>query len=240
MDGANTAVPQKDWVELYNNTNKRIDLTGYGLSDASDRPFRMKLANVSIAPKSTVVITPRTFAVSAQGETIMLTDPSGVVEDTFATGHLRVGSSSGRQIGASSAGSLNRVFYMKPTKGRANTATAYRGYTGVPTISASRRPAERSWTACTSQRPFGDDPDDAAGRQDLLHAERQDADQGVGCLRWADPRRPLPGREGHRHPSGIPGERLRSAGPCSRRRRIRCRSSVSPAIRPLWSAPTGS
>ena len=43
VDAANAPTPQKDWVELYNNTNKKIDLTGYGLSDTMDNPFRMKL-----------------------------------------------------------------------------------------------------------------------------------------------------------------------------------------------------
>ena len=138
MDGANTAKPDEDWVELYNNTNKKIDLTGYGLSDNVDEPFRMKLAGVSIGPKSTVVITPQDFAISADGETILLTDPSGVVEDAFATGRLRAGASSGRQIGANTLGSLDRVFYVKPTKDRPNTTTAYKAYTEVPTITVKK------------------------------------------------------------------------------------------------------
>lgn len=138
IDGADSAGRDEDWVELYNATDEKIDLTGYGLSDASDRPFRMKLAHVSIPPKATVVITPKDFAVSAQGETLVLTNPSGVVEDAFATGRLRAGGSSGRQVGAGAAGSLQRVFYEKPTRGRANTGAAYRGYTGVPTVTVEK------------------------------------------------------------------------------------------------------
>lgn len=133
-DGASAAGAGGDWVELYNSTDRRIDLAGYGLSDASDKPFRMKLADVSIAPKGTVVIAPKAFSISARGETIMLTDPSGMVEDSFSSGHLRAGGSSGRQIGAGTEGSLERVFFTEPTRGKANTARAYRGYTAIPAI----------------------------------------------------------------------------------------------------------
>jgi len=138
MDGVNKAEPDEDWVELYNNTSKKVDLTGYGLSDNLDEPFLMKLAKVTINPKSTVVVTPKDFAISARGETILLTDPSGVVEDAFATGHLRVGASSGRQVGANASGSLDRVFYATPTKNQPNTTAAYKAYTEVPTITVKK------------------------------------------------------------------------------------------------------
>jgi hypothetical protein len=128
--------PQKDWVELYNATDKKISLNGYGLSDSPDDPFRMKLENVSIAAKSTVVVSPSGFGISARGETLLLTDPSGLVHDSFNTGHLRVGMSSGREVSASAATSLDRVFFTQPTKDEPNTSTGYKAYTGVPTITA--------------------------------------------------------------------------------------------------------
>jgi hypothetical protein len=137
-DGVNPATPQQDWIELYNNTNKKIDLTGYGLSDQADDPFRMKLENVSIAAKGTVVVTPTAFAISSRGETIQLTDPSGWVEDAFPSGYLRAGMSSGREVGTSGPGSLDRFFFAKPTKGQPNNSTGYKAYTNVPTITVAK------------------------------------------------------------------------------------------------------
>lgn len=134
QDGANTATPIKDWVELYNNTDQPIQLSGYGLSDNSGDPFRMKLGNLTVSPKSTVAIEPTTFSISATGETVLLTSPAGIIEDAFATGYLRAGTSSGRRIGTDATGGLDRFFYVTPMKNQVNTSTAYKTYTSIPDI----------------------------------------------------------------------------------------------------------
>lgn len=139
MDGAGTAAPVRDWIELYNNTDKKIDLTGYGLSDTAENPYRQKLSGVSIGPKSLLVIEPQNFAIASTGETIVLTAPDGVVEDAFATGYLRTGCSSGRRLTAGeTASALDRFFYAAPTRGAPNTAAAYRTYADVPAIDVKR------------------------------------------------------------------------------------------------------
>jgi hypothetical protein len=126
QDGANTATPVKDWVELYNNTDQPIQLSGYGLSDNSGDPFRMKLDNLTVNPKSTIAIEPNTFSLSASGETVLLTNPAGIIEDAFATGYLRAGTSSGRQIQADGTGGLDRFFYLTPMKNQVNSSNAFK------------------------------------------------------------------------------------------------------------------
>ena len=139
IDGVSTAAPVHDWIELYNNTDHKIDLTGYGISDTADNPFRQKLSGVSINAKSLLVIEPQTFAITFFGETIVLTSPDGIVEDAFATGYLRPGSSSGRKLATGeAAGSLDRFFYLAPTRNAPNTTTAYKAYADIPAIDMKR------------------------------------------------------------------------------------------------------
>ena len=45
-----------DWIELYNSNNIEIDLTGFGLSDNIDDPFKWIFPSVIINPESYVLI----------------------------------------------------------------------------------------------------------------------------------------------------------------------------------------
>ena len=45
-----------DWIELYNSNNIEIDLTGFGLSDDIDDPFKWIFPSVIINPESYVLI----------------------------------------------------------------------------------------------------------------------------------------------------------------------------------------
>ena len=45
-----------DWVELYNNGDADVNLSGYGLSDNMEEPFKWTLPNVTIAPDSYLLI----------------------------------------------------------------------------------------------------------------------------------------------------------------------------------------
>ena len=45
-----------DWVELYNNGNADVNLSGYGLSDNMEEPFKWTFPNVTIAPDSYLLI----------------------------------------------------------------------------------------------------------------------------------------------------------------------------------------
>lgn len=137
QDVLNPATPAKDWIELYNNTDKPLDLNGYGLSDDPKQPFLQVLNEQVINPKSTLVIEPDKFGISPDGETIVLTNPDGFVEDAFSTGYLRPGNSSGRQLTTgNAAGGLDRFFYVTPTRGKLNNTNAYLTYSEIPRIIA--------------------------------------------------------------------------------------------------------
>ena len=45
-----------DWIELYNNGDADVNLSGYGLSDNMDEPFKWTFPNVTIAPDSYLLI----------------------------------------------------------------------------------------------------------------------------------------------------------------------------------------
>ena len=45
-----------DWVELYNNSDADINLSGYGLSDDMEEPFKLTFPNITIAPDSYLLI----------------------------------------------------------------------------------------------------------------------------------------------------------------------------------------
>lgn len=80
----------EDWIELYNYGNETVNLSGYGLSDEYDDPFRWVFPTVAIGPGEFLLVwasgkdrtTPASalhtnFSISADGEEIILTDPDG-------------------------------------------------------------------------------------------------------------------------------------------------------------------
>lgn len=79
-----------DWIELYNSSNSPVNLMGYGLSDNSSKPFKWTLPDVTIQPKSYLIIFASgknvvengeihaSFKLSADGETVVLTAPSSI------------------------------------------------------------------------------------------------------------------------------------------------------------------
>ena len=84
-----------DWIELYNNSEKDINLTGYYLSDDADDLTQWTFPDTSIAAGGYLIIWAdndedqsglhANFKLSASGETIYLTNPNSVVinEITF-------------------------------------------------------------------------------------------------------------------------------------------------------------
>lgn len=80
----------EDWIELYNYGNETVNLSGYGLSDDYDNPFRWAFPAVSIGPGEFLLVwasgkdrvSPASalhtnFSISADGEEIILTDADG-------------------------------------------------------------------------------------------------------------------------------------------------------------------
>lgn len=87
-----------DWIELYNNSSNNIDISGYHLSDNGGNLTAWTFPTSTIIPANDYLIvwadkdTTQTglhanFKLSAAGETLYLTDPSGAILDeiTFPT-----------------------------------------------------------------------------------------------------------------------------------------------------------
>ncbi|HAL73510.1 MAG TPA: hypothetical protein DCM45_00280 [Clostridiales bacterium] len=131
---ASGKVESPDWIELYNGTTQAIDLTGYGISDDFGSPFQMVLQGLSIGPGEYQVIEPTTFGLSTQDETVYLTRPDKSLADTFATGALRNGISSGRGNSGGDEPAGSRFFYTSPTRGKVNSTSAVTGIALSPVI----------------------------------------------------------------------------------------------------------
>ena len=84
-----------DWLELYNGSDKDIDLTNYGLSDKDDGSVKWLFPNIIIPKESYLVVylpgeklegLYAAFSLKAEGgETITLKKPNGKVVDTVKT-----------------------------------------------------------------------------------------------------------------------------------------------------------
>ncbi|MDO4564559.1 MAG: lamin tail domain-containing protein [Clostridia bacterium] len=153
---------ENDWIELYNGYGSDLNLEGYYLSDDPDNLKLFQIGSVTIrsggyavieatshATRQTAGVAP--FGISASGETLFLSDPSGALIDVFETGALSVGLSSGRMTFDSS---VKRVFFDNPTKGAANGSVVYLGYTAQPVFSETGLYQSASFTlslSCTTE-----------------------------------------------------------------------------------------
>lgn len=134
---------QRDWVEIANGSGQTVDLTGYYLSDDVDNLKKYKIKGKVVGPGGYVVIEASskahkqsggvaTFGISGSGETLFLSSPQGGVLDSFETGVLRRGISSGRIQGDDSG---QRAFFSTQTPGAPNAQPAGYSYTAKPTFS---------------------------------------------------------------------------------------------------------
>lgn len=128
---------EADWIELYNNSGQQLNLQGYSLTDDAAQPRLQKLDGIVLKSGGYKVIPLTRFNLDAAGETVTLFNAAGEPVDIFATGYLRPGTSSGRKPLQGSSTSADRVFFLSPTKGSANTGQAYRCYAAVPEITVS-------------------------------------------------------------------------------------------------------
>lgn len=134
---------KNDWLELYNPTDSAVNLAGYGLStkpNSTEYTFPEKTIEAGgyllvyctgTSSKSAKTLTAG-FKISAAGETLYFTSPTGAILDTFETGKQRNGTSSGRP----SDDRTVRRYFSKPTPGAPNPtdAASYPGYAEAPTI----------------------------------------------------------------------------------------------------------
>lgn len=118
-----------DWAEIYNSSGSSVDISGYGLSDKENEPFRYKFPSGSIIPaKGSLVvycdsnaalndskIAP--FGMSASGETLILSDTSGAAVDTLTFDALATDTSYGQYPDGS-----GEYYVLSCTPGQANSA----------------------------------------------------------------------------------------------------------------------
>lgn len=113
-----------DWIELYNSSDKEIDLSGFILQDDKGASEEYKMpSGTKIASKSYLVLNETTdfsFGISSsKGDELTLLDSKNAQVDKISMPVMEDGKSYGR---ATDGGSEWKTF-DKPTKGRNNTAT---------------------------------------------------------------------------------------------------------------------
>ena len=138
-----------DWIEVFNGRDVPVSLAGWGLSDASDRPFRWRFPEVTLAPHTYLVVFASgkdrrvpgnnlhtNFQLKSDGERVVLTQPEGILRDGVELGRLRADVSYGRH--PSGLGSWK--FLATPTPRRSNTPqTPYDSVVfDAPAFSAAR------------------------------------------------------------------------------------------------------
>jgi hypothetical protein len=133
-----------DWIEIYNNGGQTINLSGYGLSDDSGRPFRWIFPEIAITPGEFLLVWAsgknRTdgdrslhtgFSISSAGEDILLTGPDGTLIDRIPAVPLPADVSYGRKL----PGSEELAWFLQPTPGYANHHESFTGILPAPSFS---------------------------------------------------------------------------------------------------------
>lgn len=120
-----------DWIELYNEGNSAVNLTGYYLTDNRNKPDKWKIGNITIESKGFVLfwadsrdsITHTSFNLSASGEQIGLFTSGLAVVDTLSYTTQDSNISMGRKTDGSSEWAL----FPQSTPGTANISDTYSG-----------------------------------------------------------------------------------------------------------------
>lgn len=120
-----------DWVELYNGSEREIDLTGWHLTDKLEEPKRWALRG-TVKAGEYLLVKEESFSLSASGETLYLYDEEGTLIDCFTFAALEPGVTCGR-LGEDPF--TERVLYDRPTPGKANSQSRYTGYAPTPILS---------------------------------------------------------------------------------------------------------
>jgi hypothetical protein len=123
-----------DWIELYNYGSEPISLLGFGLSDNYDNPYKWTFPNVVINPNQYLLVWAsgknRTnpdsplhtgYSISAAGEEVILTNPSGELIDEIAPISIPTNYSYGRF--PNGTGELR--FFTSSTPGFENIGPGY-------------------------------------------------------------------------------------------------------------------
>jgi len=128
-----------DWVELFNNTESAVDLSGYYITDNLKTPTKYQLPEgTTIAARGFLLIwcdgndtgLHTNFKLSADGESIGLYTPTEELQDSLTFGPQMLDVSYGRR----QDDMAEWAFYSSPTPGEANTTEGYTGKANQPMI----------------------------------------------------------------------------------------------------------
>lgn len=125
---------ENDWIELRNGGAAAVLLEGWFLTDSMERTHKWALSG-SVEADGYFVFEAEDLGVSQSGETIYLINASGDVVDSFSSGVLCAGVSSGRLMNDNT---VDRVFFTTPTKGAENSGAYCFGYTSQPVLSENK------------------------------------------------------------------------------------------------------
>ncbi len=142
VSGSRSKYPN-DWVEIFNSTDKDINLGGYGLS-TSDDTVEFTFPDTVLKSGAYLLVyctgTEQTasgntlyapFKLSNSGETLYLTNSLGQITDIFSTGKQRDGISAGRNESSPD----ERLFFTVTTPGKANNISVkYSSYCSAPSF----------------------------------------------------------------------------------------------------------
>ncbi|MBE6862946.1 MAG: hypothetical protein E7497_08665, partial [Ruminococcus sp.] len=98
-----------DWIELYNPSSAALDLSGYGISDKAEEPYRFVFPDGTKIEAGSYIIVfcdsaltgqealyTAPFGLSKDGETLVLTDKNGNTADTITFGAIETDVTYGR------------------------------------------------------------------------------------------------------------------------------------------------
>lgn len=140
-----------DWIELRNFGATTVSLEGWWLSDDPDRPFRWLLPRVDLPPGGYLLVWASgkdraaiggelhaNFAISAEGESLLLTRPDGTLADFVGPVVLARDVSLGR----SEIDPEQWLYFTDPTPGSPNGSVGYLGFLTAPVPSVMPGPVE--------------------------------------------------------------------------------------------------
>ncbi|MCP4550072.1 MAG: T9SS type A sorting domain-containing protein [bacterium] len=130
----------EDWLEIYNNESIAVDLTGYGLSDDISEPMKWLFPATTIEPYGHLLIIASgrdlvdtylhsSFKINSAGESLILSDDSGLPLDTIHMPELPADIS----LGHSPDGPGGLYYFLEPTPGTANISETYACIAEEPT-----------------------------------------------------------------------------------------------------------
>lgn len=130
-----------DWIEIYNSSDKPLNLKGYALSDDVKNPLMWVFPDVEIGPKEYLIVFASgkdkkdtvdnlhtNFKINKSNEEVFFRDSDGKIISHITVNMLLEDIS----YGLSSKDSSKWVYYDEPTPGAANTTTEYLGIASEP------------------------------------------------------------------------------------------------------------